>query len=40
VATQYADIRARLTKPDDVNRVNFEPAALKTALANLDRACR
>ena len=40
VEVQYREIRIRLKKPEDVDRVNLQPAALRTALTNLDRACR
>lgn len=39
VEAQYAAIRAKLTTPADVDRVNYEPAGLKAAVANLDRLC-
>lgn len=39
VEAQYRDIRGRLRRPEDIDRVNLQPGALKTALASLDRAC-
>jgi hypothetical protein len=39
IEVRYADIRARLKKPDDVDRVNYQPKELTAALATLDKVC-